>query len=278
MITLINIELQKIFKKWRTYIGFIAVFVMTTIVQIALYLTQDDFIRSTTRALNDSFFLQGNFFNGYVVAYLILNAMFIHIPFLIVLVGGDLFAGEATAGTYRMVLTRPISKFNLVTSKFLAGFIYTFIFILFIVLISLLGSILFFGTGELVSLKNKIIIFASNDVLWRLIWAYIYATLSMMTVMALSIFFSSMVSNAIGPIVSTMAVIIVFIILSAIPIEVLQNLRPYFFTSHLSQWNEFFNDPIDYNEIKNSAIILFAHIIALYGLTTFIFVKKDILS
>ncbi|MEW6004396.1 MAG: ABC transporter permease [Stygiobacter sp.] len=278
MITLINIELQKIFKKWRTYIGFIAVFVMTTIVQIALYLTQDDFIRSTTRALNDSFFLQGNFFNGYVVAYLILNAMFIHIPFLIVLVGGDLFAGEATAGTYRMVLTRPISKFNFVTSKFLAGFIYTFIFILFIVLISLLGSILFFGTGELVSLKNKIIIFASNDVLWRLIWAYIYATLSMMTVMALSIFFSSMVSNAIGPIVSTMAVIIVFIILSAIPIEVLQNLRPYFFTSHLSQWNEFFNDPIDYNEIKNSAIILFAHIIALYGLTTFIFLKKDILS
>lgn len=278
MITLINIELQKIFKKWRTYIGFIAVFVMTTIVQIALYLTQDDFIRSTTRALNDSFFLQGNFFNGYVVAYLILNAMFIHIPFLIVLVGGDLFAGEATAGTYRMVLTRPISKYNFVTSKFLAGFIYTFIFILFIVLISLLGSILFFGTGELVSLKNKIIIFASDDVLWRLIWAYIYATLSMMTVMALSIFFSSMVSNAIGPIVSTMAVIIVFIILSAIPIEVLQNLRPYFFTSHLSQWNEFFNDPIDYNEIKNSAIILFAHIIALYGLTTFIFLKKDILS
>ncbi|MDF1611302.1 ABC transporter permease [Stygiobacter electus] len=278
MITLINIELQKIFKKWRTYIGFIAVFVMTTIVQIALYLTQDDFIRSTTRALNDSFFLQGNFFNGYVVAYLILNAMFIHIPFLIVLVGGDLFAGEATAGTYRMVLTRPISKFNFVTSKFLAGFIYTFIFILFIVLISLLGSVLFFGTGELVSLKNKIIIFASNDVLWRLIGAYIYAILSMMTVMALSIFFSSMVSNAIGPIVSTMAVIIVFIILSAIPIEVLQNLRPYFFTSHLSQWNEFFNDPIDYNEIKNSAIILFAHIIALYGLTTFIFLKKDILS
>lgn len=278
MITLIYIELQKIFKKWRTYIGFIAVFVMTSIVQIALYLTQDDFVRSTTRALNDSFFLQGNFFNGYVVAYLILNAMFIHIPFLIVLVGGDLLAGEATAGTYRMVLTRPISRFNFVTSKFIAGFIYTFLFILFLIIISLLGSILFFGTGELVSLRNKIIIFASNDVLWRLVWAYVYAILSMMTVMTLSIFFSSMVSNAIGPIVSTMAVIIVFIILSAIPIEVLQNLKPYFFTSHLSQWSEFFNDPIDYNEIKNSALILLAHMIALYSLTTFIFIKKDILS
>lgn len=278
MITLIFVELQKIFRKWRTYIGFIAVFLMTAIVQIALYFTQDDFVRATTRALNDSFFLQGKFFNGYVVAYLILNAMFIHIPFLIVLVGGDLFAGEATAGTYRMILTRPISRFNLVTSKFIAGFIYTFLFILFLVIISLFGSIIFFGTGELVSIKNKIIIFASNDVLWRLTWAYAFSTLSMMTVMAFSIFFSSMVSNAIGPIVTTMAVIIVFIILSNIPIEILQNLKPYFFTTHLPQWDEFFNDPIDYNEIKKSALILIAHIIALYGLTTFIFLKKDILS
>lgn len=278
MITLIYLELQKIFKKWRTYIGFLAVFVMTAIVQLALYLTQENFVRATTRAFNDSFFLQGNFFNGYVVAYLILNAMFIHIPFLIVLVGGDLLAGEATAGTYRMVLTRPISRFNFVTAKFLAGFIYTFLFILFLISLSLFGSILFFGTGELVSFKSKLIIFASNDVFWRLLAAYGYAILSMMTVMSISIFFSSMVSNAIGPIVSTMAVIIVFIILSTIPIELLQNLRPYFFTSHLSQWDEFFNDPINYSEIVNSALILFAHIIVFYALTTYLFIKKDILS
>lgn len=275
---LIFIELQKTFRKWRTYIGFIAVFVMTTIVQVALYFTQEKFVNSTTRALNESFFLQGNFFNGYVVAYLILNAMYIHIPFLIVLVGGDLLAGEATAGTYRMILTRPVSRFNFITSKFLSGFIYTFIFILFIIVISLLGSLLYFGTGELVSVKNKIIIFASNDVLWRILAAYTYTILSMMMVMSLSIFFSSMVSNAIGPIITTMAVIIVFIILSALPIDLLQDMKPYFFTSHLSQWDEFFNDPINYSEIKNSALILLAHIIALYGLTTFLFIKKDILT
>ncbi|MCX7875263.1 MAG: ABC transporter permease [Melioribacteraceae bacterium] len=278
MITLVYLELQKIFKKWRTYIGFIAIFLMTAIVQLALYITQENFVKSTTRALNESFFLQGNFFNGYVVAYLILNAMFIHIPFLIVLVGGDLFAGEATAGTYRMVLTRPISRFNFVTSKFLAGFIYTFLFILFLIIISLFASILFFGTGELVSLRNKIIIFASNDVLWRLIYAYLYAMLSMMMVMTLSIFFSSMVSNAIGPIITTMAVIIVFLILSAIPIDLLQDLKPYFFTSHLVQWDEFFNDPIDFNAILNSASILILHIVVLYSLTTIIFLRKDILS
>jgi ABC-2 type transport system permease protein len=278
MITLISIELQKIFRKWRTYIGFIAIFVLTAIVQLALYLTRDSFVQGTTRSLNDSFVLNGNFFNGYIVAYLILNFLFIHIPFLIVLVGGDLFAGEATAGTYRMLLTRPVSRIGLVTAKYLSGLIYTFIFVLFIMIISLGVSLLLFGPGELIAAKGKIIIFASNDVFWRLLCAYAYSILSMMTVMALSIFFSSMVSNAIGPIVATMAVIIVFLILSAIPVEVLEKFRPYFFTSHLIQWNEFFNDPVDYKEIWNSSLILIAHIVGLYILTTYAFIKKDILS
>lgn len=278
MTTLIYVELEKIFRKWRTYIGFIAMFGMTLLVQIALYFTQESFIQGTTRQLSDQFVLQGNFFNGYVIGYLILNAMFIHIPFLIVLVGGDLLAGEATAGTYRMLLTRPISRFSLVTSKFLAGFIYTFLFMLFLIIISLGASLLIFGSGELIVLKNKIIIYATDDILWRMLLAYSYAALSMMTVMALSIFFSSMVSNAIGPIVSTMAVIIVFLILSAIPIEFLQEMRPYFFTSHLGQWNGFFDDPIDYKDIMNSVMILVGHIIVLYVFTTYLFIKKDILS
>lgn len=278
MITLISIELQKIFRKWRTYIGFIAVLALTIIIQLAFYLTRDAYVQGTTRSLNDSFILNGNFFNGYVIAYLFLNLMFVHIPFLIVLVGGDIFAGEATAGTYRMLLTRPVSRIGLVTSKYLAGLIYTFLFILFIGIMSLGVSLLLFGPGELIAMKNKIIIYASNDILWRMVWAYSFTILSMMTVMAISIFFSSMVSNAIGPIVATMAIIIVFLILSAIPIEFLQNIKQYFFTSHLTQWNEFFNDPVDFNEVTKSALILIAHIVGLYLLTAWAFIKKDILS
>jgi ABC-2 type transport system permease protein len=87
-----------------------------------------------------------------------------------------------------------------------------------------------------------------------------------------------LVSNAIGPIVTTMAVIIVFLILSAIPVEFLQNLRPYFFTSHLTQWDGFFADPVDYKELLNSALVLIGHIVVLYALTAFLFIRKDILS
>jgi len=278
MITLIWVELQKIFKKWRTYIGFIAIGVLTLIVQVALYYTGEKFLNFEMKGLSDSFVFTGNLFNGYLVANLVLQGLFVHIPFLIVLVGGDLLAGEATAGTYRMLLTRPVSRLEVISAKFLAGIIYTGLLLFWLALISLGGSLLIFGGGELLVMKSKLIIFASNDILWRFASAYAYAALSMSTVFAYSFFFSSLVENAIGPIVATMALIIILLILSAIPVDFLQNIQPYFFTSHMIKWNGFFDDVVNYKEIFNSVWILLAHITGLFVITSIIFIKKDILS
>jgi ABC-2 type transport system permease protein len=278
MITLIYVELQKMFKKWRTYIGIIAIGLLTIIVQLALYFTGKDMIDSQMRGLEQSFVMVGNLVNGYFIARLILTFLIIHVPFLVVLVGGDLLAGEATAGTYRMILTRPVSRFKVVTAKFIAGWLYVIILMLWLGFLSLGVSSVIFGSGPLLSIGNGIVIFAENDILWRFLGAYAFAALSMMTVISISIIFSSLVQNAIGPIVSTMAVIIIFLILSAIPVEFLQNLSPYFFTSHMNRWNNFFSEEVNYTEIFNSAGILLAHVVGLYGITTYIFLKKDILS
>lgn len=278
MKTLIYIELLKIFKKWRTYIGFIAIGLLVPIVQIALYFTGNDYLKIMTRSLQDSFFFYGNLFNGYLIANLILSSLFIHIPFLIVLVGGDVLAGEATAGTYRMLLTRPVTRLQIVTAKYIAGIIYIISLIAWLAFLSLGVSIMIFGTGELISFRGKIIIFAANDVLWRFGYAYAFAILSMVTVYSLSFFFSSLVENAIGPIVATMAVIIILLVLSALPIDFLNKIQPYFFTSHMSQWDGFFHEPVDYYDILHSAAILLTYSLGLYLLTLFIFIKKDILS
>ncbi len=278
MKTLIYIELLKIFKKWRTYIGFIAIGVLIPIIQLALYFTGDDYLKVITRSLQDSFLMIGNLFNGYLIANLILSSLFIHIPFLIVLVGGDILAGEATAGTYRMLLTRPVSRLQIVTSKYIAGIIYVISLIVWLAFLSLGVSVLIFGTGELISFRGEIVIFASNDVLWRFGCAYLFAVLSMITVFSLSFFFSSLVENAIGPIVATMAVIIVLFVLSALPIDLLNEIQPYFFTTHMPQWEGFFHYNVDYNIILHSAIILAIYSAVLFLLTSYIFIKKDILS
>jgi len=214
MILLIWLELQKMFKKWRTYIGFIAIGFLVLIVQLALYFTGQNMIDFQTRSIQQSFVMIGNLLNGYFIARLILSFLIIHIPFLIVLVGADLLAGEATAGTYRMLLTRPVSRLKIVSAKFLSGWLYVIFLLGFLAFLSLgVGSIIF-GTGPLISFGGgRIVIFAQNDILWRFLAAYAFAALSMLTVISFSIFFSAFVENAIGPIAATMALIIILLIL-----------------------------------------------------------------
>ncbi len=278
MRTLILIELEKIFSKWRTYIGFLAIGVLVPVVQIALYFEGENSINHFLRGIRDTFILSGSLFNGYLVANLVLQSLYIHIPFLIVLVGGDLMAGEGTAGTYRVILTRPVSRFRLLTAKYSAGLIYSGILLFFLALMSLGLSVLLFGTGELISIKDKLYIFAADDILWRFIGAYLFGLLSMGVALGLSFLFSTFVENAIGPIVGAMAVIIIFFILSALPIDILVDIKGFFFTTHMVQWSSFFTKPVETGELIFSGAVLFFHLILFYGVSLYAFIRKDILS
>lgn len=219
MINLIRIELFKIFKKVRSYIGFIAIAVLVPVIQIALYLEGENILNFLTQNLRQSFFFVGNFLNGYLIAFIVLGSLMIHIPFLITLVTGDLLAGEATSGTYRMLLTRPVSRTKILTAKFIAGQIYTHSLVLWLAAISMGLGVIIFGVGELIVITDNITIFAKDDILWRFALAYGFGALSMSVVASLSFLFSSLVENSIGPIISTMAIIIVFIIISSINVN-----------------------------------------------------------
>lgn len=279
MLTLVNIEIYKIFKKWRTYISFAAIGVLIPIIHIAMMIEGEHSIDYMTRNLKQSFIFVGNLLNGYLISYLILNSLVVHIPFLITLAAGDLLAGEATAGTYRILITRPVSRFRVALSKFLAGIVYTNLLVLFLAIMSLGLGILIFGTGELIVIKSSgIIIFERSDVLWRFLAAYAFASLSMSVVAALAFLFSSLVENAIGPIVAAMAVIIIFIIISAINVSFFQMIKPYLFTTYMSSWRLLFDNPLNLTEIMDSVLILSGHVAAFFGLSVIIFNKKDILS
>jgi len=78
--------------------------------------------------------------------------------------------------------------------------------------------------------------------------------------------------------VSTMAVIIVFIILSAIDIDFFRTIKPYLFTNYILSWRLFFDDPVDFAELTKATLILMAHIVGFFSITLFLFKRKDILT
>jgi ABC-2 type transport system permease protein len=276
--TLVSIELYKIFKKWRTYIGFIAFGLFIPLMIYGISVSGNFYLRNLSRSFGEDFIITGNLLNAWFVAFIIFQLVIVHVPFFITLVAGDLFAGEGTAGTYRMLITRPINRELIVISKFIAGFIYAFVFILFFALMSIIPSLLSLGSGDLLIMIDKFVVIRQNDILWRFVLAYSAAFISMCLVVALGALFSSFVNNAIGPIVGTMAVIVIFLIINQLPFEMFEKISPYLFTKYMTVWLDFFEYQVDWEKILESILILLGHILLFFGITLFTFRKKDILN
>ncbi len=278
MIAALRVELAKVFSKWRTFIGFIALGLLIPVVVVAMGAEGNMFFGFATAALQQQFTFAGNLMNGYTVAYIILGMLYVHVPFLVTLVAGDILAGEATGGTYRLIFLRPIRRSTIVWAKWIASMTYTNLLILWMALLSLGLGLAFLGTGELVVIRSTITILPASDVAWRFVAAYGFAALSMMTVSSIAFLFSALVENAIGPIMTTMAIIIVFTILSAISIPIFDYIRPALFTNHMSGWRNLFDQDVNWARVATSASVLAGHIIACLAAAHIIIRRKDILT
>ena len=101
MLRLTYYEILKTFLKKRTYLGFAVILAIVPIYVVAMKLEGGNFLRAATRTLQLDFILTGNPFNGWFVAHLVMNSLWVQIPVLISFVAGDELAGEATAGGLR---------------------------------------------------------------------------------------------------------------------------------------------------------------------------------
>src|SRR6186713_861119 len=112
MLQLLKIELFKIFKRPRTYIAFAVIALIILLIQIALKFGGDEYKELMLSGTGNSFedIPTKIILNGYLICFIILNLLLIHVPILVALVAGDAVAGEANMGTLRLLLTRPVSR------------------------------------------------------------------------------------------------------------------------------------------------------------------------
>ncbi len=278
MNTLIKIELYKIFTRKRSYIGFVAVIVIVLIAQAAMLWEGKTMHEFLTKNLSEAFFMQGNLINGYLMTYLVLNFLWVHIPLLIVIVTGDLFSGEAHGGTFRLILSRPVSRFRIVTVKFIAAFVYTSALMLVFAVSSLGLGLVLFGKGDLMVIFKAVNILPEHDIMWRFILAFLYGFLGMVSIAALSLLLSSMANNSLGPILSTMAIIILFTMISTFDFSFFSYIRPFLLTSYLDSWQLLFAFEVNLKAIYFDAMVLLLHVFLFYIITVYYFKRKDILS
>jgi ABC-2 type transport system permease protein len=276
IISVSQTEVYKLFRKGKSYIGFGAVAFIIVVINIALAVDGESYLNLGTQTLKDSFLFQGNLLNGYLSVYIILSSLWVHIPFLIALVTGDLLAGEGSTGTYRLLLTRPLSRHSIVAGKFIAATVYVLAMIISMAVLSIGMGLMVFGKGDLFVMKDIIYIFNEDDSMWRIMFAFGFSFFSMATVAAITFMFSAFTENPITPIIITMSMIIAFMIVSAIDLSVFRAAKPFMFTTYMGSWREFFSDPVDWHKVRHALMVLVLHIVVCLGITHYYFKRKDI--
>ena len=291
MWSLISVELYKIFKRPRTYIAFGAIAALIVVIQLGLKLDGDSYAAFIMKDINDALTVDGKILNGYLICYILLQLLLVHVPLLVALIAADMLSGEANLGTLRLLYTTPYSRSQWVIAKFIAASIYTLLLLIWLAFLALFVSMWIFGTDNLFLMKsNYVVLIESQDVLWRYVGAFVFASFSLLTVTSLGFLMSSLANNSIGPIVGTMSAIVFFTILSTLNIPLFNVIKPYLFTTHMNNWKEFFDIQVNANneaisgsilhvaKIKNSLFILGLHIILFVSVAIQIMKRKDILS
>lgn len=292
MWALLRIELYKIFKRPRTYIAFAVIAVIILLVQIALKYGGKEYAGLMMSGMNETFEVPTEqILNGYLVCYIVLNLLLIHVPILVALVAGDVVAGEANMGTLRLLVSKPISRIELLLVKFIASGVYTILLLIWVAIFALALSIILFGTNDLfVAREYGSNIISKSDVLWRYGAAFLFAALGLITVAALAFTFSVFADNSVGPIVATVCVIIVFTILTQMQIPFYdETVKPWLFTTHMLGWKGFFyvkgNEGVtipgsieDFSQIIKSALFLLGYCLVFLSFAFWYFNKKNILS
>lgn len=279
MIRLIRTELYKTFRRPRTYLSFGIVAAITFVIQLAMLSDGKSFVGFALSGINEQFDIRGNILNGYLITYIILQSLLIHIPLLVALVAGDTLAGEAHSGTLRLLLTKPVSRAGLVLAKFTASFIYTVLLIIWLAVVALFLSLALFGSGDLINLKSDaFVVILKGDVMWRYGAAFLFAVLAMTTIAALSMLLSAFADNSIGPVIATMGIVIVLTIISNLELPLFNSIKPGLFTTHMIGWKGFFDEPVPYTAIWRSAGVLLLYTVGFLMATIAWFNKKDIQS
>jgi len=291
MWALINIELYKIFRRPRTYIAFGAIAALIVVIQLGLKIDGNSYAAFLMKDINDTLTVDGKVLNGYLICYILLQLLLVHVPLLVALIAADMISGEANLGTLRLLFTTPYSRSSWMMAKFIAASVYTILLLIWLAFLALFISMWVFGTDDLFLMKsNYVVLIQQNDVLWRYFGAFVFASFSLLTVTSLGFLMSSMAGNSIGPIVGTMSAIVFFTILSTLNIPLFTVIKPYLFTTHMNNWKEFFDIKVNANneaiigsilnipKIKTSLIVLSLHIILFVSASIIIIKKKDILS
>jgi ABC-2 type transport system permease protein len=270
-------ELWKLYGKKRTYIGFGAFLLAQNAMLLAFRFTrwQED----VKRLLEGNGYIAGEYLSSLTVAVIMLVPQAILLmPLYTALVGGDLVAKEAEDGTLRMILCRPISRFRLLFTKWIAGLVFSASLVL-----SLGGSALLFASlwfpWKSMFVFAPGVVFSALDATTGLqlyLTSQVFMTINATVILSLAFMFSCFNIKPAAATILALSYLFVNLVLESIPF--FDRYDEWFLPYHFRMWLMVYSDPTPWDRVAGSLCVLAAVCITTFLIGASAFQARDIKS
>jgi ABC-2 type transport system permease protein len=297
---MIAVELFKLCRRVRTWFSIALICALPLVVAIFIAVTH-----LAPPPGQGSAFLSAVLDNGqlYPAAALAL-VLPVFLPVAVAVVAGDSIAGEASAGTLRYLLARPVGRTRLLVAKLVAVITFTLIAVIAVTVTSYATGVLILGPSRasavgfapggnsgsiapgaggaptaglqpgsaVTSLSGAPL--TTLQLIERVLGAMSFITVSMLGVAAIAIFLSTLTDSALGAALGSLATLVGSEIL--VTLNAASTVQPYLPTRYWLAWIDFFRQPIFWRDIQRGFAIQAVYVVVFLGAAWANFATRDI--
>jgi len=300
----ITVELVKLLRRPRTWISVVLTCALPFMV--AVFITITHLVPPPGQG---SAFLSAVLQDGalYPAAALAL-VLPVFLPVAVAVVAGDSIAGEATGGTLRYLLVRPVGRTRLLVAKLVSVIVYVLLVVLAVTFTAYATGVLLLGPsqaaavgqvpgvpggaaggsvpglagqaptagqaagGAVTSLSGAPL--SLVQLTERTAGAIAFITVSMLGVAAIALFLSTITDSALGSALGALAALVASEVL--VTLNAATVVQPYLPTRYWLAWIDFFRQPVFWRDIQRGFGIQAVYVVVLLAAAWANFSTKDI--
>ncbi len=207
----------------------------------------------------------------------------VFLPITVAVVAGDAVAGEASAGTLRYLLVRPVGRLRLLVAKFVAIAAYILLAVALVTVTAYAVGVAAFGfgpsaeaggSGAVTSLSGTVL--SPAQLVERTALTVAYLALCMLVLGAVGLFLSTLTDSPLAAALGVLAVVVTSAAL--LPLEAADAIERYLPTTHWLAWVDLYRDPILWTAVRDGIEVQLAWIALAFGAAWANFATKDITS
>jgi ABC-2 type transport system permease protein len=277
----IAVELRKQVWRLRTYLALGIMILIPVITTVAFKLSGGPKERNGQLNLFDLGSRSG--LNMPIDSLLVMTGFLL--PVVVSLFAGSAIAEEASWGTLRYLLIRPVSRSRLLIGKLSVALILAVAATLLIALTGLVTGVIAFGWHPVAipvfpsasaTIPTSVATLSQGEAFGRLVASTFYVAWCMTGIIAFAFMLSTFTDAALGAVSGAIGLTVVFEILDSIP--PLKTSRNFFITHYWAAWTSLFRHPMNTGEVVRGVLIQMPYVLVFLIIAWWWFHRKDVVS